>query len=500
MQPALAGLGVTEDLLSPGRQGGNLWRGGHSSVSSLVVGDAAVGEESSSWQSLSEGSDRSTSSEVDMVSPVSVGNRDVPKKPMAGPGPGQPPRAIPNSPGSVSSQCGPPLDQLLPSRVKSAVPEASAPDTAEPAAAKEASVGDRHAAAGAGESSAKPSGPFRVLSMNSDRSHAQQEALRSAAAQPAAAVKVQQASQPMVEGSYKAAPKLLVQVRADAPRLSSVPQQPGSKPKSPQKRSAPPSTSASPAYAPSHTPAPVQAWPHVQQQQRSQQMHAPPSMGLPSMDTQLMMDLQRQVSAADMAAYSASMRAPVRTQSLPRLQQDARDGTKMPQQQQRQAGQGGHFGQMSKSRRQAILQQMACMPPSWHQSQQAPVEAWQLLPKQAAVQSAGTRAPPAASTDLHAQRRHSVPASPVMGPHSGPFAFHPAQRAPSPAPAHAAGTVSQWLLQPGAASQEHGPARWADAWAPCHAAKAFSIRRAQPAASDACAYGNLQLCAHPLIA
>ncbi len=416
--------GFTEDLLSPGKRGGNVWRGGHSSVSSLVV-DTAVGDESSSWQSLSEGSDRSTSSEVDMVSPVSVGNRDVPKKPMAGPGPGQPPRAIPNSPGSVSSQCGPPLDQLLPSRVKSAVPEASAPDTAEPAAAKEASVGDRHAAAGAGESSAKPSGPFRVLSMNSDRSHAQQEALRSAAAQPAAAVKVQQASQPMVEGSYKAAPKLLVQVRADAPRLSSVPQQPGSKPKSPQKRSAPPSTSASPAYAPSHTPAPVQAWPHVQQQQRSQQMHAPPSMGLPSMDTQLMMDLQRQVSAADMAAYSASMRAPVRTQSLPRLQQDARDGTKMPQQQQRQAGQGGHFGQMSESRRQAILQQMACMPPSWHQSQQAPVEARQLLPKQAAVQSAGTRAPPAASTDLHAQRRHSVPASPVMGPHSGPFAFHP---------------------------------------------------------------------------
>ena len=394
-------------------------------MSSLVV-DTAVGDESSSWQSLSEGSDRSTSSEVDMISPVSVGKRDGPKKPMPGPGPGQPPRAIPNSPGSVSSQCGPPLDQLLPSQVKEVTPEASSPDTAEPAAGKGASGGDSHAAAGTKESSAKPSGPFRVLSMNSDRSQAQQDAVRSAAAQPAAPVKVQklqQASQPMVEGGYKAAPKLLVQVRADAPRSSSVAQQPASKPKSPQKRSAPASASASAAYAPSHTPAPVLAWPRVQQQQRSSQMHVPPSMGLTSMDTQLMMDVQRQVSAADMAAYSASMRAPVRTQSLPRLQQDARDGTKM--QQQRQTGQSGHFGQMSETQRQAIMQQMARMPPSWHQSQQAPVEARQLLPKQAAVQSAGTRAPPAASADMHAQRRHSVPASPVMGPHSGPFAFHP---------------------------------------------------------------------------
>ena len=395
-------------------------------MSSLVV-DTAVGDESSSWQSLSEGSDRSTSSEVDMISPVSVGKRDAPKKPMAGPGPGQPPRAIPNSPGSVSSQCGPPLDQLLPSQVKNATPEALSPDTAEPAAVKGSAGGDSHAVAGAGESKAKPSGPFRVLSMNSDRSHGQQEAVRSAAAPPAAPVKVQklqQASQPMAEGSYKAAPKLLVQVRADAPRSSSVALQPGSKPKSLQKRSTPPSAPASMAYAPSHTPAPVLAWPHVQQQQRSTQMHAPPSMGMTSMDTQLMLDVQRQVSAADMAAYSASMRAPVRTQSLPRLQQDARDGTKM-QQQQRQAGQSGPFGQMSEAQRQAIMQQMARMPPSWHQSQQSPVEALQPLPKQAAAQSAGTRAPPAGSADMHAQRRHSVPASPVMGPHSGPFAFHP---------------------------------------------------------------------------
>lgn len=420
-------MGHTEDLLSPGRRGGSVWRGGHSSVSSLVV-ETAVGDESSSWQSLSEGSDRSASSEVDMISPVSVGKREGPNKPMAGPGPGQPPRAIPNSPGSASSHsCGPPLDQLLPSRVKAAAPKAASIEAAEPAAPKQA-AGDSHAAVGTEESVAKPSGPFRVLSMNSDRSHAQQDALQTASAPPAAPIKVQQASQPKVESSYKAAPKLLVQVRADAPRLNSAVHQPASKTKSPQKRSMPPSTHPFTAYPPSHSPAPLLAWPHIHQQQRSPQMHVPPSMGLTSVDTQLMMDVQRQLSAAEMAAYTSGMRAPVRAQSLPRLQQDARDAVK---QQQRQAGQAGHSGQMTEPQRQAIMQQMSRMPPSWHQSQQPPVEARQLLPKQAAVQPAGARALPAASADMHAPRRHSVPASPVMGPHSGPFAFHPHSEAPA---------------------------------------------------------------------
>ena len=406
-------------------------------MSSLVV-DAAAGDESSSWQSLSEGSDRSASSEADMISPVSVGKREGPNKPMAGPGPGQPPRAISNSPGSATSHsCGPPLDQLLPSRVKDALPKASSPDAAEPAVAKGAAGVDGNATVSTGEGSAKLSGPFRVLSMNSDRSHAQQDALRSAAAQPAAPVKaqkLQQASQPMVESSYKAAPKLLVQVRADAPRSSSVVHQLASKPKSPQKRSMPPSTNPFTAYAPSHATAPMPAWPHIHQQQRSPQMHVSPSMGLTSVDTQLIMDMQRQVSAAEMAAYTASMRAPVRTQSLPRLQQDARDGSKMMQQQQRQAGltgQSGHPGQVSEPQRQAIMHQMSRVPPSWHQSPQPPAEARQLLPKQAAVHSAGARASPAVGGDMHPPRRHSVPASPVMGPHSGPFAFHPHSEAPA---------------------------------------------------------------------
>ena len=426
-------LGHAEDLLSPGRRGGNVWRGGHSSVSSLVV-DTAVGDESSSWQSLSEGSDRSTSSEADMISPVSVGKREGPIKPMAGPGPGQPPRAIPNSPGSASSHsCGPPLDQLLPSRVKDAAPKASSPEAAEPAASKQA-AGDSHAAAGAGESVAKPPGPFRVLSMNSDRSHAQQDTVQTASAQPAAPIKVQkaqQASQPKVQSSHKAAPKLLVQVRADALRPNSAVHQQASKPKSPQKRSMPPSGHPFTAYPPSHAPAPMLAWPHLHQQQRSPQVHVPPSMGLTSTDTQLMMDVQRQLSAADMAAYTTGMRAPVRTQSLPRMQQDARDAVKQQQRHAGLTGQGGRIGQMTEPQRQAIMQQMSRMPPSWHQSQQPPAEARQLLPKQAAVQPAGARAPPAASAEMHAPRRHSVPASPVMGPHSGPFAFHPHSEAPA---------------------------------------------------------------------
>ena len=232
----------------------------------------------------------------------------------------------------------------------------------------------------------------------------------------------------MVESSFKVAPKLLVQVRADAPRSSPVVHQLPSKPKSPQKRSTPPSTNPFTAYAPSHMSAPMPAWPHIQQQQRSPQMHVPPSMGLTSVDTQLMMDMQRQVSAAEMAAYTASMRAPVRTQSLPRLQQDARDSSKL---QQRQAGQSGHPGQVSEPQRQAIMHQMSRMPPSWHQSQQPPAEARQLLPKQAAVHSAGARASPVVGGDMHPPRRHSVPASPVMGPHSGPFTFHPHSEAPA---------------------------------------------------------------------
>lgn len=428
--------GYAEDLLSPGRQGGNLWRGGHSSVSSLVVGDAAVGDESSSWQSLSEGSDRSISSEINMISPVAVGKREGFNKPVAGPGPGQPPRAIPNSPGSASSQsCGPPLDQLLPSQSKDAVPKVSvsvldAPEAAagKGPAAKDSYAGKTVSASGSGETCVKPAGPLRMLSLNSDRSHSQQGVARSASVQPTVqskGQKVQSGSQASGESSYKAAAKQLSQVRTEAPLSSSAAQQqPASKPRSPQKRSMAPTLPFT-TFAPSQSPASMAAWSHLHLQQRSPHMHMSPSMGLTSMDTQRMMDVQRQMSAADIVAYSASMRAPVRTQSLPRLQQEAASTSRLHQQRQ-----SGHAGQGFEPQRQAVMQQMSQMPPSWRQSPQPSVDGRQLQPKHAGVHSAGGRASRTGGVDMHVPRRHSVPASPVISSHSGPFPFHPHSEAP----------------------------------------------------------------------
>ncbi len=140
---------------------------------------------------------------------------------------------------------------------------------------------------------------------------------------------MQSGSQASGESSYKAAAKQLSQVRTEAPLSSSAAQQqPASKPRSPQKRSMAPTLPFT-TFAPSQAPASMAAWSHLHLQQRSPHMHVSPSMGLTSMDTQRTMDVQRQVSAADIAAYSASMRAPVRTQSLPRLQQEAASTSKL---------------------------------------------------------------------------------------------------------------------------------------------------------------------------
>lgn len=410
---------LVEELCCPGRRG-NAWRGGHSSVSSLVV-DTAVGDESSSWQSLCEGSERSTSSEIDMTSPVSVAQKEALSRPVAGPSPGQPPRAISSSPGTIASRrCSPPLDQLLPGPVKHAVTKASPSEghdlPADVAPAAENNNAKRPVSAKAsGEGSPKPAAPLRVLSMNSDRSHAHQSTARVAPAQPAAQSKVQkpqQGSQASAESSHKAGPtKQPAPVRIEPTRSSSAAGQPAGKVRSPQKRSMPPASTPFSPYPPGHPAVSMPAWPHMHQQ-RPAHMHTPPSSGLASIDTQLVMDVQRQLSALEVSGFTAVMRAPARTQSLPRLQQ-----------QQRQAG---HGGPMFDQQRQAIMQQMPQMPPSWRQSPQPPADARQPLPKQAAMPLASVRAPrTGGAADMHAPRRHSVPASPVVAAHSGPFAFHP---------------------------------------------------------------------------
>ena len=425
-------------LPSPGRRG-NSWHGGHSSVSSLVV-DAAAGDESSSWQSLSEDSDKSTSSEIDMTSPVSVGKREAISKPAAGPGPGEPPRAIAKSPQSPSNSCGPPLDQLLPGPVKNAGPKAPVSDA--PSALPVLNAPAKPSA----EPCAKPAAPFRVLSMNSDRSksdrsHAQQGTARVAPHQPAAqgkGQKVQQSSEAPAESSYKAATKQPALVRTEAPRISSAATQPaGNKPRSPQKRSASAASSPFTSYPPGHPAAlmPASVWAHMHQHQQGAHVPSAVSTGMPGMDSQLLIDVQRRLSQLEMVALAGpGSRVPVRTRSLPRLQQqEASSGTKQQQQQ----AQNGHAGQTYEQHRQAIMQQMPQMPPSWRQSPQPPTDPRQLLPKQASMHPVSTRTQRTAGADMHAPRRHSVPASPVVAPHSGPFPFHP----------HSEGYTAHQLMQ-----------------------------------------------------
>ena len=413
---------IPEDLLPASRRG-SVWRGGHSSVSSLVV-DAAAGDESSSWQSLSEDSDRSASSDADMTSPVSVGESEGLRKASGAPSPGEPPRAIVGSPGRASSQsCAPPLDQLLPGHVTPSAFKAPAPAEPDAPAVPEHARESASGKGSAGQASIKAAAPFRVLSMNSDRSQAAQSIAKAAEAdQPLAASKAQQGNVAQPQTSIKAALKQPAPVRTGAQRPGIVSLQPPVRVRSPQKRSAPPVVSPFTTHAPSHAAASVPARSYVQQQ-RSARMHVPSSTGHPGMDAQLLTALQHQLSVSqgmmEAAGTLGSVRAPMRSQSLPRMQQEP----SKQQQGHRQPAQT-----MSDAQRPTIMQHMLPqgLPSYGRQSPQLPVMAKQLLPKQAPVHASSARGqrsgPP---LDAHVPRRHSVPASPVMAAHSGPFGFHP---------------------------------------------------------------------------
>lgn len=392
-------------------------------MSSLVV-DAAAGDESSSWQSLSEDSDRSASSDADMTSPVSVGKSEGLRKASGAPSPGQPPRAIVGSPGRASSQsCAPPLDQLLPGHVTPAAFKAPAPVEPDAPVAPEHAEEAASGKGSAGQASIKAAAPFRVLSMNSDRSQAAQSIAKAAeAGQPPAASKVQQGSVAQVQTSVKAAPKQPAPVRTGTQRPGMASLQPPARMRSPQKRSAPPVVSPFTTHAPSHAATSVPARPYAQQQ-RSAHMHVPSSTSHPGMDAQLLTALQHQLSVSqgmlEAAGTLGSVRAPMRSQSLPRMQQE-------PSKQQQ--GHRQPVQAMSDAQRPTIMQHMLPqgLPSYGRQSPQLPVMAKQLLPKQAPVHASSARGqrsgPP---LDAHVPRRHSVPASPVMAAHSGPFGFHP---------------------------------------------------------------------------
>ena len=342
-----------EDLL-PGSRRGNVWRGGHSSVSSLVV-DAAAGDESSSWQSLSEDSDRSASSDIDMTSPLSVGKSEGLRKASGAPSPGDLPRAIVGSPGRVSSQsCAPPLDQLLPGHASPAAfqaPMPAEPDApAEPEHARVAASGK----SSADQASVKAAAPLRVLSMNSDRSQAAQSIAKAAAAsQPPAASKAEQGGVAHAESSVKAAPKQPAPVRPGAQRPGMASLQPPVRMRSPQKRSAPPVASPFTTHAPSHAATSLPARSYAQQQ-RSAHMHVPSSTGHPGMDAQLLTALQHQLSVSqgmlEAAGTLGSARTPMRSQSLPRMQQEP-----LTVKQQQGHRQPGH---MSDAQRPTIMQHM----------------------------------------------------------------------------------------------------------------------------------------------
>ena len=401
-------------------------------MSSLVV-DAAAGDESSSWQSLSEDSDRSTLSDIDMTSPLSVGKSEGLRKASGAPSPGKPPRAIVGSPRRVSSQsCAPPLDQLLPGHVSPAAFKAPTPAEPDAPAAPEHAVGDSDAGkaasgkSSAGQATIKVAAPFRVLSMNSDRSQAAQSIAKAAAAgQLPAASKPQLGSVAQAESSGKAAPKQPAPVRTGAQRPGMASSQPPARTRSPQKRSAPPVASPFTTHAPSHAAA---SRPYAQQQ-RSARMHAPPSTGHPGMDAQLLTALQHQLSVSqgmlEAAGTLGAARAPMRSQSLPRMQQEPPAAKQQPGH--RQAVQA-----MSDAQRPTIMQHMLpqVLPSYGRQSPQLPVMAKHLLPKQAPMHAASTRGQRSGPVlDAHVPRRHSVPASPVMAAHSGPFGFHPQSEA-----------------------------------------------------------------------
>ena len=177
-----------------------------------------------------------------MTSPVSVGKSEGLRKASGAPSPGQPPRAIVGSPGRASSQsCAPPLDQLLPGHVTPAAFKAPAPVEPDVPAAPEHAEEAASGKGSAGQASIKAAAPFRVLSMNSDRSQAAQSIAKAAeAGQPPAASKVQQGSVAQAQTSVKAAPKQPAPVRSGTQRPGMASLQPPVRVRSPQKRSAPP--------------------------------------------------------------------------------------------------------------------------------------------------------------------------------------------------------------------------------------------------------------------